>query len=374
VITAENGKTMRDELEVIKGMKFDRGFISPYFITDTKSQTCELENPMILIADKKVSSTRDIIPILELSLQRQRPLLIIAEDVEKEALFTLILNIQKSGGSIRVCAVKAPGFGDNRKASLQDMAVLTGAQVISDDLGLKLENVTADVLGSAKKIIATKNDTLIMEGNGSKEQLHARCEIIRMAHDRSTSDYEKEKLQERLAKLAGGVAVIKVGGGSEVEVSEKKDRIIDALNATKAAVQEGIVPGGGVALLWASKFLESVKEKCENMDQRIGVDIVKKALLEPAKVIASNAGVEGAVVVGELLKQESHSIGYNAQTDKYVDMFAVGIVDPTKVPKTALVDAQSVAALLMTAECIIAEETKGKAKNNNNNVDDYDVM
>jgi len=369
VITAENGKTLRDELEVIKGMKFDRGFISPSFITDIKNQTCELENPLILIADKKVSSARDIISVLELTLAEQRPLLIVAEDVEKEALFTLILNIQKSGGSIRVCAVKAPGFGDNRKASLQDMAILTGAQVISDDLGLKLEGITSDVLGSAKKVIVTKNDTLIMEGSGSKDELQNRCEIIRATYERTTSDYEKEKLQERLAKLAGGVAVIKVGGASEVEVGEKKDRIVDALNATKAAVEEGIVPGGGVALLWASKFIDSVKDQCENMDQRIGVDIVKKALQEPTKIISSNAGVEGAVIVGELLKQSDSSMGYNAQTGEYVNMFSAGIVDPTKVPKTALLDAQSVASLLMTAECIIAEEKKNKGKGGSEDLD-----
>lgn len=359
VITVQDGKTMDNELDVVEGMRFDRGYISPYFITDNKAQTVEFEKPLILLADKKISTLQSLVPLLEGIVRSQRPLLIIAEDVESEALATLVVN--KLRGGIKVCAVKAPGFGDNRKATLQDIAVITGGQVISEELGLKLENVTEEHLGTCAKVKVSKDDTIILDGAGDKAQIEERCALIRDSADKSTSDYEKEKLQERLAKIAGGVAVIKVGGGSDVEVSEKRDRIVDALNATRAAVEQGIVPGGGTALLWASRQLASVKNKCDNMDQKIGVEIIERACRAPLKAISNNAGHEGSVVVGELLKSTSHNLGFNAQSGEYVDMIANGIMDPTKVVKTALVDAFSVSGLLMTTEAMIAdaEEEKG---------------
>lgn len=353
VITVQDGKTLNNELDVVEGMRFDRGYISPYFITDNKAQVVEFENPLILLVEKKITSLQSIVGLLESVVRSSRPLLIIAEDVESEALATLVVN--KLRGGIKVCAVKAPGFGDNRKATIQDIAVLTGGTVISEDTGMKLENVTEEDLGTASKVKISKDDTIILDGAGDKSAIEERCELIRESADRSTSDYEKEKLQERLAKIAGGVAVIKVGGASDVEVGEKRDRIIDALNATRAAVEEGIVPGGGTALLWASRQLDAVKDRCENLDQKIGVDIIAAATRAPVKAIADNAGVEGAVVVGELLKLDTYLEGYNAATDEYCNMIEAGIMDPTKVTRTALVDAFSVAGLLMTTEAMICE-------------------
>lgn len=353
VITVQDGKTLFNELEVVEGMKFDRGYISPYFVTDNKTQTCEMENPFILLVEKKVSSLQSIIPVLETVVKAQRPLLIIAEDVESEALAALVIN--KIRGGVKVCAIKAPGFGDNRKASLQDMAVLTGATVVSEDLGHRLETTTADMLGTAKRVSVTKDDTLILDGAGLSELVDERCNLLRSSIDLTTSEYEKEKLQERLAKLSGGVAVIKVGGASEVEVSEKKDRVVDALNATRAAVAEGIVPGGGSALLWASRTLPSLYEKAANLDQKVGIQIIERACRAPVTQIAKNAGEEGAVVVGKLLENDSPYFGFNAQTGKFVDMVQEGIIDPTKVVRTGLVDASSVASLMMTAEALIAD-------------------
>jgi len=353
VITVQDGKTMSNELDVVEGMRFDRGYISPYFITDNKAQVVEFEKPLILLVDKKISSLQSIIPLLESVVRTQRPLLIIAEDVESEALATLVVN--KLRGGIKVCAVKAPGFGDNRKATMQDIAVITGGTVISEELGHKLENVTEEHLGTCAKVKVSKDDTIILDGAGSKEVIDERCSLIRESIEQTTSDYEKEKLQERLAKIAGGVAVIKVGGGSDVEVGEKRDRIVDALNATRAAVEQGIVPGGGAALLWASRQLGPIKEKCANMDQKIGVEIIERACRAPVKAISNNAGFEGSVIVGELLKNTSHENGFNAQTGEYVNMIQKGIMDPTKVVKTALVDAFSVSGLLMTTEAMIAD-------------------
>ena len=353
VITVQDGKTLANELDVVEGMKFDRGYISPYFMTDNKTQVVEFEKPLILLVEKKVDNLQSIIPILENVVKSQRPLLIIAEDVESEPLAALVVN--KLRGGLKVCAVKAPGFGDNRKATLQDIAVLTGAQVISEELGMKLENVSADQLGTCEKVKVSKDDTIIMDGAGDKAAITERCSIIRESVEATTSEYEKEKLQERLAKLAGGVAVIKVGGGSDVEVGEKRDRIVDALNATRAAVDMGIVPGGGSALLWASKFMKEVKDKCENMDQKTGVEIIERACRAPIKAIASNAGHEGSVIIGELLKKDSADIGFNAQTGEYVNMIQNGIMDPTKVTRTALLDAFSVAGLLMTTEAMVGE-------------------
>jgi chaperonin GroEL len=353
VITIQDGKTMVNELEVIEGMRFDRGYISPYFINDNKAQVCEYDNPLILLVESKVSSLQSIVPLLESVVRSQRPLLIIAEDVESEALATLVVN--KLRGGIKVCAVKAPGFGDNRKATLQDIAVITGGQVISEELGLKLENVTEEHLGTCSKVKISKEDTIIMSGSGDKAAIDDRCDLLRESINQSTSDYEKEKLQDRLAKMVGGVAVVKVGGGSEVEVGEKRDRIVDALNATKAAVEQGIVPGGGVALLWASRQLADVKAKCINMDQKIGVEIIERACRAPVRAISNNAGFEGSVVVGELLKQPTHQTGFNAQLGEYQDMIQNGIMDPTKVVKTALMDAFSVSGLLMTTEAMVAD-------------------
>eukprot|EP00245_Coleochaete_scutata_P017700 TRINITY_DN8824_c0_g1_i1.p1 TRINITY_DN8824_c0_g1~~TRINITY_DN8824_c0_g1_i1.p1 ORF type:complete len:585 (-),score=162.97 TRINITY_DN8824_c0_g1_i1:333-2087(-) len=354
VITVADGKTLLNELDVVEGMKFDRGFISPYFITNPKTQKCDLENPFILIHEKKISGLTGILPVLEMVVKMQRPLLIVAEDVESEALATLIVN--KLRGGFKVCAVKAPGFGENRKANLQDLAVLTGAQVISEELGYKLENVEANFLGSAKKVTVSKDDTILLDGGGEKASIEERCEQLREMIAEASSDYDREKLQERLARLSGGVAVLKIGGASEVEVGEKKDRVTDALNATKAAVEEGIVPGGGVALLYATRELDKVVTA--NFDQKIGVQIIQNALKVPAYTIATNAGVEGAVVVGKLLEGNNLDIGYDASKDEYVDMVKAGIIDPVKVVRTALVDAASVASLMTTTEAIIVDAPK----------------
>ena len=354
VITVSDGKTVDNELEVVEGMRFDRGYISPYFITNPKNMKCELEEPLILLVEKKVSTLQALLPLLEAVVKSQRPLLIISEDVEGEALATLVVN--KLRGGMKVAAVKAPGFGDNRKANLQDIAVLTGGQVVSEDVGLKLESTDLSALGTAKRVTISKDDTIILDGAGGKDEIADRCAEIRSAVDISTSEYEKEKLQERLAKLSGGVAVIKVGGATDTEVSEKKDRVTDALNATRAAVEEGIVPGGGAALLYASRKLDSLKG--ENFDQKVGISIIQHALKIPVKTIASNAGVEGAVVVGKLMDQKDELIGYNAQTDEYVNMIDAGIIDPTKVVRTALVDAASVASLMTTTEAMICDLPK----------------
>jgi len=356
VITVQDGKTLDNELEVVEGMKFERGYISPYFITDAKTQTVELENAQVLLVEKKVSSIQQIIPILEKIIKAQSSLLIVAEDVESEALATLVVNKLRAG--IKVCAVKAPGFGDNRKATMQDLAMLTGATVISEEMGMKLEETEMHHLGSCKKLSVTKNDTVVLDGAGDKDGITERCELIRSSIETTKSDYEREKLQERLAKLAGGVAVIKVGGASEVEVNEKKDRVVDALNATRAAVEEGIVPGGGKALLYCStKLPEVAKEKAINLDQRIGVEIIERALRAPLSTIVKNAGEEGAVVVGELVKDDVPvEKGYNAQSGEYCDMIEAGIIDPSKVTRTGIVDAASVAGLLTTSEAMIVDK------------------
>lgn len=354
VITVQDGKTLSDELEVVEGMKFDTGFISPYFATDNKAMKVEMEDPAILLYDSKISTIQSLLPILENVAREGRNLLIIAEDVDGEALSTLILN--KLRGGLKVCAVKAPGFGDNRKNTLADLATLTGATLVSQETGQKLESTTMDMLGSAKKITVTKDDTVILNGQGAPEAIAQRCENIRTLIGETQSTYEKEKLEERLAKLSGGVAVIKVGGASEVEVGEKKDRIEDALNATRAAVAEGIVVGGGAALLYASKCLEPLKEKAVNFDQKIGIDIIERAIRVPCATIARNAGVEGAVVVNTLLNSKDLNIGYNAATGEYTDMYKAGVVDPTKVIRTALVNAAGVSSLMTTTECMIADK------------------
>jgi chaperonin GroEL len=355
VITVQDGKTMENELEVVEGMKFERGFISPYFITDAKTQVVELENPHILLVEKKVSSLAQLVPVLESIIKSQGSLLIIAEDVESEALATLVVNKLRAG--IKVCAVKAPGFGDNRKATMQDIAILTGATVISEEMGMKLEETLPEHLGQCKRVTVTKNDTVLLDGAGENGGITERCDLIRSSIETTKSDYEREKLQERLAKLSGGIAVIKVGGSSEVEVNEKKDRVVDALNATRAAVEEGIVPGGGKALLYASTRLQAVADATVNMDQRIGVEIIMRALRAPISTIAANAGAEGAVVCGELTKPDTPiELGYNAQDDIYVDMFKAGIIDPTKVTRTGIVDAASVAGLLTTSEAMIVDK------------------
>jgi chaperonin GroEL len=353
VITVEEAKSLDSELEVVEGMQFDRGYISPYFITNAEKMVAELESPYILIYEKKLSGLQALLPLLELVVQSGKPLLIIAEDVEGEALATLVVN--KLRGGLKVAAVKAPGFGDRRKAMLQDIAVLTGGELISEDLGIKLENVTIQMLGKAKRVTITKDDTTIVHGAGKKQDIEARIGQIKQQIDDTTSDYDKEKLQERLAKLAGGVAVIKVGGSSEVEVKERKDRVDDALNATRAAVEEGIVPGGGVALLWAAK---SLKAKGNNDDQEAGVNIVRRALQAPIRQIAENAGVEGSIVVGNVTAQRSPSYGYDAQTGEYGDLIAKGIIDPAKVVRVALQDAASVAGLLVTTEAMVADRPK----------------
>lgn len=356
VITVQDGKTLENELEVVEGMKFERGFISPYFITDAKTQTCVLEDPMILLVEKKVSSLQQLIPLLESVIKSQSSLLIIAEDVESEALATLVVNKLRAG--IKVCAVKAPGFGDNRKATMQDIALLTGGTVVSEETGMKLEEVQPQHLGRCKKVEIDKNNTVILDGAGDKDSINERTDLIRHSIETTTSDYEREKLQERLAKLSGGVAVIRVGGASEVEVGEKKDRVVDALNATRAAVEEGIVPGGGKALLYCSTLLDEVAEnEAKNMDQKIGVQIIQRALRAPLSTIAQNAGEEGAVVCGELTKEGTDiAMGFDAQNGIYTDMFAAGIIDPTKVTRTGIVDAASVAGLLTTSESMIVDK------------------
>lgn len=357
VITVQDGKTLEDELEVVEGMKFDRGYISPYFMTDPKTQHCTLENPLLLVANNKISNVQALVPILEEVLKQNRPLAIIAEDVEGEALAVLIVN--KLRGNAKVCAIKAPGFGDNRKENLQDICILTGATLVTDEIGLKLEDVNFAHLGSCGKLTVTKDDTIILDGAGGSEEIGERCEILREMVHNTSSDYEKEQMQKRLAKLSGGVAVIKVGGASEVEVGEKKDRVDDALNATRAAVAEGIVPGGGLALLYASSKLDNIE--VANRDQTVGVEIVSKALSLPAKKILENAGLEGAVIVGKILEQDSETYGMNAATGQYVDMIDAGIIDPTKVVRSALTDAAGVASLMTTTEAMITEVPKPDA-------------
>ncbi|WP_107712657.1 chaperonin GroEL [Oceanicaulis sp.] len=354
VITVEEAKSLATELDVVEGMQFDRGYLSPYFITDSEKMIADLEDPYILLFEKKLSSLQAMLPVLEAVVQSNRPLLIIAEDVEGEALATLVVN--KLRGGLKIAAVKAPGFGDRRKAMLEDIAVLTGGQVVSEDLGIKLENVTLDMLGTAKKVNITKDDTTIVDGAGEKEAIEGRVNQIRRQVEDSSSDYDKEKLQERLAKLAGGVAVIKVGGASEIEVKERKDRVDDALNATRAAVEEGIVPGGGIALLKATKALEGVTG--ENEDQNQGIAIVARALQSPIRQIVENAGVEGSIVVGKVLENNDVNFGYNAQTGEYEDLVKSGVIDPVKVSRIALQDAASVASLLITTEAAIAEKPK----------------
>lgn len=365
VITVQEGKTLSDELEVTEGMRFDRGYISPYFINNTKTQKVEFEKPYILLSDSKISLIQDVMPALELAAQSRRPLLIVAENIEGEALAACILN--KLRGQVNVAAVKAPGFGDNRKSILHDIAILTGGTVFGGDLETKLERLTAEHLGQAESASVSKDDTIFLNGGGDSKLVTQRAEQIRNQIETTASEYEKEKLQERLAKLAGGVAVIKVGGSSEVEVGEKKDRLVDALNATRAAVEEGIVPGGGTALLKASKTLKTLKGA--NFDQDLGIDIVRKAILAPCRTIVNNAGEEGSVVVGNLLQQyepeaskekSNFEIGYNAATGKYVNMIEEGIIDPVKVVRTGLVDASSVASLLTTTECMIVDAPKAE--------------
>jgi len=357
VITVEEAKGLETELDIVEGMQFDRGYLSPYFVTNAEKMQVELDNPYILIHEKKLSGLQPLLPVLESVVQSNRPLLIIAEDVEGEALATLVVN--KLRGGLRVAAVKAPGFGDRRKAMLEDIAILTGGQVISEELGIKLDSVTLDMLGSAKRVMITKEDTTVVDGAGSKQDIEGRCNQIRAQVEETTSDYDREKLQERLAKLAGGVAVIKVGGATEVEVKERKDRVDDAMHSTRAAVEEGIVAGGGVTLLYASRAL--AKLKGANHDQQVGIDIVKKALQYPARQIAINAGKDGAVVAGKLIDANDDKMGYDAQNDEYVDMFKAGIIDPTKVVRTALQDASSVAGLLITTEAMVAEKPERKS-------------
>ena len=356
VITVEEAKGIETELDVVEGMQFDRGYLSPYFITNADKMTTELENPLILLHEKKLTNLQTIVPLLESVVQAGRPLMIISEDVEGEALATLVVN--KLRGGLKVVAVKAPGFGDRRKAMLEDIGILTGGQVISEDLGIKLENVKINDLGSCKKLKVDKENSTIVGGSGKKSDIEARCNQIRQQIEETTSDYDKEKLQERLAKLAGGVAVIKVGGATEVAVKERKDRVEDALNSTRAAVEEGVVVGGGCALLYASQDLDKVKYK--GNDQKAGVDIIKKSLQAPIRQIVANAGVDGSVIVGKLLEGKKLSQGYDAQNEEYCDMFAKGIIDPTKVVRTALQDAASIAGLLITTEAMVADKPEEK--------------
>jgi len=357
VITVEEAKSLESELDVVEGMQFDRGYISPYFVTNADKMLAELEDPYILLYEKKLSGLQAMLPVLEAVVQSGRPLLIIAEDVEGEALATLVVN--KLRGGLKVAAVKAPGFGDRRKAMLEDIAILSGGQLISEDLGIKLENVTLDMLGRAKKVRIEKENTTIIDGSGKKADIQARTNQIRQQIEETTSDYDREKLQERLAKLAGGVAVIRVGGATEVEVKERKDRVDDAMHATRAAVEEGIVAGGGVALLFATKALTRLKPA--NDDQKVGIDIVRRALQTPVRQIAENAGVDGSIVVGKLLDKNDANWGFDAQTGDYVDMVKSGIIDPTKVVRLALQDAASVAGLLVTTEAMVAEKPERKA-------------
>jgi len=357
VITVEEAKSLDTELDVVEGMMFDRGYLSPYFVTNAEKMKAEMEDCLILLHEKKLSSLQPMLPLLESVVQSTKPLLIISEDVEGEALATLVVN--KLRGGLKIAAVKAPGFGDRRKAMLEDIAILTGGQVISEDLGIKLESVTMDMLGKAKRVVVDKENTTIVGGTGKKKDIEARCDQIRKQIEETTSDYDKEKLQERLAKLAGGVAVIKVGGASEVEVKEKKDRVEDAMHATRAAVEEGILPGGGTALLYATNTLKNLK--VENDDQRYGVDIVKRALSAPLKQIAQNAGHDGAVIAGKILESKDNAHGFDAQSGKFCDLVKTGIVDPTKVVRTALIDAVSVAALLTTTEAMITDKPEDKS-------------
>ena len=357
VITVEENKGLETEVEVVEGMQFDRGYLSPYFVTNAEKMTAELEDVYILLHEKKLSSLQPMVPLLEAVIQSQRPLLIISEDVEGEALATLVVN--KLRGGLKIAAVKAPGFGDRRKAMLQDIAILTGGQVISEDLGMKLESVTIDMLGKAKKVSITKDNTTIVDGAGVKAEIEARVSQIRTQIEETTSDYDKEKLQERVAKLAGGVAVIRVGGMTEIEVKERKDRVDDALNATRAAVQEGIVVGGGVALVQAAKLLHDLVGA--NSDQQNGIAIVRRALEAPLRQIAENAGVDGAVVAGKVRESNDPTFGFNAQTEEYGDMFAFGVIDPAKVVRTALEDAASIASLLITTEAMIADRPEPKS-------------
>jgi chaperonin GroEL len=357
VITVEEAKSLETELDVVEGMQFDRGYLSPYFITNAEKMLAELDDPYILIHEKKLSGLQPMLPLLESIVQTGKPLLIIAEDVEGEALATLVVN--KLRGGLKVAAVKAPGFGDRRKAMLEDIAILTGGQMIAEDLGIKLENVTVAMLGRAKRVRIEKENTTIIDGAGKKSDINARIAQIKAQIEETTSDYDREKLQERLAKLAGGVAVIRVGGATEVEVKEKKDRVDDALHATRAAVEEGVVPGGGVPLLRAVKVLQGLKP--DNDDQKTGIDIVRRAIQAPARLIAENAGDDGSVVVGKILEKSDYTFGYDAQTGTYVDLMTSGIMDPTKVVRTALQDAASVAGLLITTEAMVAELPKKQA-------------
>ena len=357
VITVEEAKSLTSELEVVEGMQFDRGYTSPYFVTNAEKMTADLENPYILIFEKKLSSLQPMLPVLEAVVQAGRPLLIIAEDIEGEALATLVVN--KLRGGLKVAAVKAPGFGDRRKAMLEDIAILTAGQVISEDLGIKLENVALNMMGRSKRVSITKEETTIVEGAGKKADIEGRCNQIRAQIEETTSDYDKEKLQERLAKLAGGVAVLNIGGATEVEVKERKDRVDDALNSTRAAVEEGIVPGGGVALLHSINALGKVK--VANDDQKVGVDIVRRALQSPVRQIAENAGQDGAVVAGKIMESKDPNWGFDAQNEVYCDLVKAGIVDPTKVVRTAMQDAASVAGLLITTEAMVAEKPKKDA-------------
>ena len=357
VITVEEARSLETELEVVEGMQFDRGYLSPYFVTNPDKMVAELEDPYILIHEKKLSSLQGMLPVLESVVQSSRPLLIIAEDVEGEALATLVVN--KLRGGLKVAAVKAPGFGDRRKAMLEDLAIVTGGQVVSEDIGIKLENVKLDMLGTAKRVRISKDETTIIDGAGAKEAIQARVAQIKGQIEETTSDYDREKLQERLAKLVGGVAVIRVGGATEVEVKEKKDRVDDALNATRAAVEEGIVPGGGVALLRAKAAAETLQS--DNSEIRAGIRIVLRALEAPLRQIAENSGVEGSIVVGKVLEGNGYSFGFDAQTEEYKDLVKSGIIDPTKVVRTALQDAASVAGLLITTEAMVAELPKKEA-------------
>jgi len=352
VITVEEAKSLETTLETVDGMQFDRGYLSPYFITDPEKMECTIEDAYILIYDKKVSTMKDLLPVLEKVAQSGRPLLIVAEDVEGEALATLVVN--KLRGTLKVCAVKAPGFGDRRKEMLRDIAILTGGQVISEELGLKLENTTLNDLGRAKRVIVDKDNTTLVDGKGKDDEIEGRKSEIKAQIEKSTSDYDKEKLQERLAKLAGGVAVLNVGAATETEMKEKKARVEDALHATRAAVEEGIVPGGGVALLWCQKSLD--KTKGHDDDEKTGIEIVRRALEEPIRIIAQNAGAEGAIVVGKVKESKDKNFGYNAQTDKFEDLVASGVIDPTKVTRTALQNAASIASLLLTTECVVVEK------------------
>ncbi|KAE7999107.1 hypothetical protein FH972_003582 [Carpinus fangiana] len=358
VITVADGNTLDNELEVVEGMKLARGYISPYFVTDQKTQKCELENPLILIFDKKISDVNSLLRILELSVQKKRALLVVAEDVDSEALALLILNKHHAG--IKVCAIKAPGFGENRRANLDDLAILTGGEIITEDRGLTLDKVQFEMLGTAKKVTVSLDDTIILNGGGDKKLIEERCEQLRTAMEKSTAMFDKEKAQERLSKLSGGVAVFKVGGASEAEVGERKDRVTDALNATRAAVEEGILPGGGVALLYAAKVLENLPT--ENEDQKRGIKIIQNALKAPASTIASNAGFDGAVIIGKLLEQDDHNWGFDAAKGVYVDMVKEGIIDPLKVLRTALVDAASVSLLLTTTEAAVVDHPDDKNK------------